>query len=121
MRTMIALLLPMALAVIASAQTLKSTTYIEPAKSFLLGGGQPGAFSVKGRNAGSVPVTVFIERAGKRDSLVTLAPGANLDAEFPAKAMTVFRNESNGVLATLTLTVRGNTSDLGMRYEPAKR
>lgn len=101
----------------ATAQSVKSTTYIEPAQSFLLGGGQPGAFSVKGRNAGEVPVTVFIERAGKRDSVSTLAPGAKVDAEFPAGAMAVFRNASVGERAKLSITVRGNTRNLGMRYE----
>lgn len=116
-----------ALAAFASAttardlQVLKSTTYIEPAKSFLLGGGQPGRFTVAGKSVGRTDVTVFVERAGRRDSIATLTPGKKVDAEFPAGSMAVFRNESNGVSAELALEVRGKIDGLGMRYEPARR
>lgn len=48
------------------------------------------------------------------------AGGQSLDVEFPDGAMAVFRNESNGLTATLTLTVRGKIDNLGMRYEPAR-
>ncbi len=62
-------------------------------------------------------MTVFIEREGKRESVSTLAPVAKADAEFPARAMAVFRNASAGERAKLSITVRGNTRNLGRRYE----
>ena len=103
----------------ATFASLRSTTYIEPGQSFLLGGGQPGGFSVRGRNAGGTPVTVYSEQAGRRDSVTTLAPGAPIDAEFPSNAMAVFRNTSRTTAAEVSITVTGTTSGLGMRYEAA--
>jgi hypothetical protein len=101
----------------AAFATLRSNTYIEPGKAFLLGGNQTGSFSVKGRNAGRAAVIVYSELAGRRDSVTTLAPGATIDAEFPSRALAVFRNTSTSGGAELTLTVTGATSGLGMRYE----
>lgn len=105
----------------ATFASLKSQTYIEPGKAFLLGGGQPGAFSVAGRNAGDVAVSVFRDSSGTRDSVTTLAPGASIDAVFPAGSMAVFRNSSPTKGAQLVITVRGDVSNLGMRYEPSKQ
>lgn len=45
------------------------------------------------------------------------APGATIDAEFPSRALAVFRNTSTTGGAELSLTVTGATSGLGMRYE----
>jgi hypothetical protein len=99
---------------------LTSQTVIEPQKAFLLGGGQAGAFTVTGKNSGSVPVTLFIELGGKRDSITTLLPGAPVDATFPAGAMAVIRNASTTGTAVVDLKVKGDASQLGMRYEPAR-
>jgi hypothetical protein len=104
-----------------ATQSFQSTTFIEPDKAFLLGGGQPGAFTVTGRNAGPAAVTVFVERNGQRDSVTTIAPGAKVDAEFPKGAMAIFRNQSSRESAVLKVTLRGQTSGLGMRYEAARR
>jgi hypothetical protein len=99
---------------------LTSQTVVEPQKAFLLGGGQPGAFTVTGRNSGSVPVSVFVEQGGKRDSITTLLPGAAVNLTFPARAMAVIRNTSSTRTAVVNLNVRGDISQLGMRYEPAR-
>ncbi len=117
----IALLALCAVTGCASFSSLKSETSIEPNKSFLLGGGQPGAFEVTGRNSGTVSVTLFVERNGKRDSIAIVPAGSAIDATFPAGAMAVVRNESSTLTAVVTVTVRGDIANLGMRYEPARR
>ena len=118
MRVLPALLL--SLGGCATFASLTSQTIIEPQKSFLLGGGQRGAFSVTGKNAGSVPVTLFVDLRGKRDSITTLAPGAPFEASFPAEAMAVIRNTSTSRNAMVNLKVRGDAASLGMRYEAAR-
>jgi hypothetical protein len=112
-----AVLLHLALPACASFASLRSNTYIEPGKAFLLGGGQSGSFTVRGKNAGRNAVIVYSELAGKRDSVTTLAPGAEIDAEFPSRAMAIFRNTSTTGGAELSITVTGATTGLGMRYE----
>ena len=112
-----ALLCLAALPACASFAALTSQTYIEPGKAFRLGGGQAGSFAVRGRNAGGTAVIVYSELSGRRDSVTTLAPGAEIDAEFPSRAMAIFRNTSDSAGATLDLKVTGATSSLGMGYE----
>lgn len=103
--------------VVAACTSLTSTTSIEPGKAFRLGGGQTGAFVVRGTNAGSVAVVVFSEVAGKRDSLLTLAPGEPVDTRFPKSAMAVFMNTSLTQTATVAINVTGDVRSLGMGYE----
>ena len=104
-------------ALVAACTSLTSTTVIEPGKAFRLGGGQAGAFLVRGTNAGTVAVSVFSEVAGKRDSIRTLAPGAPVDARFPRSATAIFRNTSSTVPATVAIKVTGDIGALGMTYE----
>ena len=101
----------------AACTSLNSTTFIEPGKAFRLGGGQAGSFLVRGTNAGSVAVSVFSEVDGKRDSIVTLAPGAPVDARFPKSATAIFKNTSSTVPATVAIKVTGDIGALGMTYE----
>lgn len=106
------------LAACATFGSLNSETTIPPGQAFRLGGGQRGAFSVRGTNAGGVPVSVFLETAGKRDSVTTVLPGAEIDAEFPSGAVAIFRNASPASPAVVRIKVTGAISNLGMRYEP---
>lgn len=100
--------------------SVTSQTRIDPGQSFLLGGGQPGAFVVRGRNSGSVPVIIYQDRDGRRDSLGTAPPGGEIDAEFASRTMAVFRNTSATSSATVTVKITGGGSSLGMRYEPTR-
>jgi hypothetical protein len=107
---------------VAACASLTSTTSIDPGKAFRLGGGQPGAFVVRGTNMGPVPVIVYSEVAGKRDSLATAAPGQRIEAQFPKSAMAVFTNTSTSRTAVVAITVTGDTRSLAMTYEAnAKR
>ncbi len=103
--------------IVAACTSLTSTTSIEPGKAFRLGGGQTGTFVVRGTNAGSVAVVVSSEVGGKRDSLLTLAPGERVDTRFPKSAMAVFMNTSLTQTATVAIKVTGDVGSLGMGYE----
>jgi hypothetical protein len=46
----------------------------------------------------------------------TVAPGAAVDARFAAGEMALLRNTSLERMATLKLTISGDTSALGMSY-----
>ena len=106
---------------LTACTSVTSRTSIDPGQSFKLGGGQPGAFTVRGSNSGAVPVVVFMDRNGARDSITTVAPGQQVDATFPARAMAVFVNRSDTEGASLSVRITGSTSSLGMRYEANHR
>ncbi len=114
--------LAIASALLATAcASITSQTVIDSGQAFKLGGGQPGAFTVRGSNSGAVPVVVFVDRDGVRDSLTTLAPGQPVDATFPARSMAVFVNRSDTQGASLTVKITGSVSSLGMTYEANKK
>ena len=115
---LIAVLAPF-LTACATFESLTSNTVIDPGKSFLLGGGQRGAFVVRGVNVGSVPVIIYQERDGKRDSLGTVPPRGEIDAEFAPRAMAIFRNTSMSERASVTVKITGDASSLSMRYDSA--
>ena len=107
---------------LAACSSLISTTSIAPDEAFKLGGGQRGAFAVRGKNVGPVAIIVFAEVAGTRDSLLTVPAGGTVDASFPAQAMAVFKNTSSTSKASVAITITGDIAALGMRYEKnAKR
>jgi hypothetical protein len=97
--------------------TINSNLQIEAGKTFELGGGQEGAFVVTGRNTGPVAVEVLGKPEGGA-ALVrgTVAPGAAVDARFAAGEMALLRNTSSERMATLKLTISGDTTALGMSY-----
>ena len=107
--------------IVAACASLTSTTTIEGGKAFRLGGGQAGAFTVRGTNSGPVPIVVFSEIAGKRDSVATLTPGAPVDARFPNGATAIFMNTSSTRSATVAIKVTGDIGALGMGYEQNPR
>ena len=107
--------------VLASACTgTTSGTLIDPGQSFLLGGEQQRPFSVKGRNDGSVPVDITVQREGTRIPVGTVQPGEDVDAEFRAKDMVVFTNRSNA-RARLSVKLNRGPDELAMRYEANTR
>ena len=102
---------------LSACTSVTSRTSIDPGQAFRLGGGQPGAFTVRGSNSGAVPVVVFIDRNGQRDSITTVAPNQKIDATFPARSMAVFVNRSETQGASVTVKITGSASSLGMGYE----
>jgi hypothetical protein len=93
-----------------------SGTLIEPGQSFLLGGGQQRAFSVKGRNTGPVPVEITVQREGTRVPVATVQPGEDVDADFRARDMVIFTNRSVQ-RASLSVKLNRGPDELDMRYE----
>ena len=86
-------------------------------QAFRLGGGQAGAFTVRGTNSGAVLVVVFVDRNGTRDSITTVGPDQEIDATFPARSMAVFVNRSERQGASVSVKITGDVSSLGMGYE----
>jgi hypothetical protein len=106
---------------VTACTSVTSRTSIDPGQAFRLGGGQLGAFTVRGSNSGAVPVVVFMDRDGARDSITTVAPGQKVDATFPARSMAVFVNRSDTQGASLTVHITGIASSLSMGYEANKK
>ena len=106
---------------VTACSSVTSRTSIDPGQAFRLGGGQPGAFTVRGTNSGTVPVVVFVDRNGTRDSITTVAPDQKIDATFPARSMAVFVNRSESQGASVTVKITGDASSLGMGYEANKK
>lgn len=102
---------------LSACTSVTSRTSIDPGQAFRLGGGQPGAFTVRGSNSGVVPIVVCVDRHGQRDSVTTVAPDQKIDATFPARAMAVFVNRSETQGASVTVKITGSASSLGMSYE----
>ena len=101
-----------------SSGTINSNLQIEAGKTFELGGGQEGAFTVTGRNTGSVAVEVLGRAEGSTQGQVrgTVAPGGEVEARFAAGEMALLRNTSATRMAQLKLKSSGDTSALGMSY-----
>ncbi len=97
---------------------ITSHLLIEPGKQFVLGGGQRGAFRVKGTNSGSVTVRV-VERFAAGDTLGrgVLPPGAKADLTFTTGSAALIVNLSATRQAELDLRITGATGALGMTYE----
>lgn len=88
-------------------------------KLFVLGGGQPGAFTVSGKNVGPVPVTVQERRAdGSVQERGTLTQGQQTKLDFPNGSTALLLNSSTK-LAVLSLDI-SSIRGLGMRYEGLK-
>ena len=93
-----------------------SFTYIDAGKLFVLGGGQPGAFTMSAKNVGPVPVTVQERRAdGSVQERGTLARGQQIQLDFAQGSAALLRN-ANPKLAVLSLDI-SRIRGLGMRYE----
>jgi hypothetical protein len=117
--TFLAALASLSLAV--APATFHSHLLIDAGQQFLLGGGQPGAFTVKGRNVGPVPVAVREEpRSGPAIERGTLVPGATAQLKFAAGSTARLLNLGTKQ-AALELDVTGDAAQLRMTYEPTQR
>lgn len=93
---------------------LNSLTTIAAGKQFELGGNQRGAFTVRFRNVGPVPVTLRERRPdGTTDSLGTFRPGQGNTLWFSPNAGVLIANVS-AQPAQVSLTVTGD-KNLSMR------
>ena len=114
----IALAMSLAAAAGTEAGEIDSNLLIEAGQTFELGGGQPGGFTVTGRNTGSVAVVVYGLGKGARAPAKrgTIAPGGAVNAAFGPGEQALLRNTSSMETARLKLKISGDTSSLGMTY-----
>lgn len=105
-----------AIAPIASA-AISSNVYIDAQETFVLGGKQPGAFTVKGQNKGDVTVEVFASEEGENTLVATIAPGDRFKADFAQGEAAWLRNTSASARAHVRVRITGATSNLGMGYQ----
>lgn len=102
----------------AAAWTTRSTTWIPAGQTFVLGGGQPAAFVVEGRNTGPVPVTISAGMdGGPRAFVATVQPGATVKHRFAPGETAWLANGSPTQRAEMTLQLK-NVSGLRMTYTP---
>ena len=108
------LLLP--LSVVFALGDIHSVTTIKVGQQFVLGGQQHGAFRVKARNSGSVPVSVAERRAdGTLTELGRLEPGQRAELAFAAGSAALVRN-LGARDAEPTVVISGDASfKMGMR------
>ena len=97
---------------------INSNLSIEPAQTFILGGGQRGAFTVSGENTGPVAVEVLARDDTGDTAVATLAPGARFEQPFARGEGALLRNTSRTATAQVKVRVTGDTGNLGMRYTP---
>ncbi|MEL7197433.1 MAG: hypothetical protein AAGL10_03880 [Pseudomonadota bacterium] len=101
---------------IASA-AISSNVYIDAKETFVLGGKQPGAFSVKGTNKGEVTVEIYASDEDGAVLVGTVAPGDAFKANFAKDEAAWLRNTSTNARAHVRVRITGTTSNLGMGYQ----
>jgi len=114
------LLLP--LSAVLALGDIHSVTTIKVGQQFVLGGQQRGAFRVKARNSGPVPVSVAERRAdGALTERGRLEPGQRAELAFAAGSAALVRNLGERD-AELTVDISGDASfKMGMGYEGLKK
>ncbi len=114
------LLLP--LSAVLALGDIHSHTSIKAGEQFVLGGQQRGAFRVKARNSGPVPVSVAERRAdGALEERGRLEPGQRAELAFAAGSAALVRNLGERQ-AVLDFRITGDVSfNMGMGYEVLRK
>ena len=116
----LAALLP--LSAVLALGDIHSHTSIKVGQQFVLGGQQRGAFRVKARNSGPVPVSVAERRAdGTLQERGRLEPGQRATLAFEAGSAALVRNLGDSQ-AEIDVVISGDASfKMGMGYEGLKK
>lgn len=99
-----------------ASAAINSDLAIEAGQTFVLGGGQRGAFSVAGENTGPVAVTVLARGEAETVRVGTVAPGAGFRHDFARGEAALLRNTSDSEAARVKVRITGSTGNLGMGY-----
>lgn len=101
---------------LCSCRTLKSTTYIEPEKSFILGEGSHGSYKAQLTNVDEVDIEIVLtDIQGQSSSLGILSSGVSTTVKILANQQVSLINK--GVeTAAMRIEVRGDTR-LSMGYQ----
>lgn len=105
-----------ALGAVAAGAAINSNLSIEAGQTFVLGGGQRGAFAVKGANTGPVAVEVLARDGDTRTAIATVAPGAEFSHDFARGEAALLRNTSDAEAARVKVRITGSTGNLGMGH-----
>ena len=119
---LLTLTLLLSLSTVLALGGIHSVTTIKVGQQFVLGGQQRGAFRVKARNSGPVPVSVAERRAdGTLTERGRLEPGQRAELAFAAGSAALVRNLGERD-AELTVDISGDASfKMGMGYEGLKK
>ena len=123
MRTfLLSLALLLSLNTLLAFGPITSVTTIKVGQQFVLGGQQRGAFRVKARNSGLVPVSVAERRAdGALTERGRLEPGQRAELAFASGSAALVRNLGERE-AKMDFIVKGDVSvSMGMTYEGLKK
>ena len=100
-----------------SCNTLHSTTYIDPNKTFVIGDGNHGPFNAKVQNVGSDDVEVVITNgSNEKIYMGMLAVGEVYTYTVPSNSTVSFRNTSTSSTSTIIIKAKGDTN-VSMGYQ----
>jgi hypothetical protein len=100
-----------------ACQTLHSTTYIEPNKTFVLGDGNHAPFNAKVQNMGNDEVEVTITNgSNEKIYLGILAVGEVYTYTVPSNSTVSFKNTSESNKSTIKIKAKGDTN-VSMGYQ----
>jgi hypothetical protein len=105
-----------AVSALPSPAAAGGTTWIQPGKTFLLGGEQASTIMIEGVNRGRVPVDILLSVDGRETPIATVAPGKSFSMELPAGRTAMFRNRGRAT-AALGFELTRSVARLSMRYD----
>ena len=105
-----------ALVLLQSCGTIRSTTYLDPAQSFVLGEGRHGAYTAEVQNIGEEVVNVLLTKDDKEEIVGKLAIGEKGKFNIPANATVRFENQSSEKPGTIKIFAAGDTN-LSMGFQ----
>ena len=119
---LLTLTLLLSLSAVLALGGIHSHTSIKAGQQFVLGGQQRGAFRVKARNSGPVPLGVAERRAdGILQERGRLEPGQRAELAFAAGSAALVRNLGDRQ-AEIDVVISGDASfGMGMTYEALKK
>jgi hypothetical protein len=118
LRPAIALFASSLLGITSAIAAINSNLSIPPRESFILGGGQANGFNVSGRNTGPVAIEIYAGEANTQRFIGRVEPGQSVVQKFRAQESAVLKNTSSTLRGEIKLRITGQTSGLGMRYNP---
>lgn len=105
--------------ILSACSTIKSTTYIEPDKSFVLGVNKHGDFKASVKNSGSTTIEIYtIAENGEEKLVSTLDKEENGFFKLEKNIGVRFKNLSNKTTAKIEIKAKGE-SNLSMGYSPS--
>ncbi len=104
-----------------ACKSLTSTTYIPPAKSFVLGEGKHRGYYAEVKNTGKDVLEVIqIDAQGASLSLGMLARKEKKDFKVQANCTIIFKNQNTEEQGVIEILLKNVSSSLSMGYQESK-